>query len=766
MRLLWILHASSIPPMYHSHKMPLRFIMFDTMMKIVLITFAVVSSLFICPCAFSQTPAQYMRMGDLAVENGKWDEAFSFYQQGYEIDSINFDLTIKYADAARNIKYYQLAEHLYAKTYYKDNGMLNPDGLYWLAQMQKLNGKYEDAQRNYKTYLKKFKSKGTRAYVKRAEQEVKSALWAMDYKDKDTGEMVNRLDELINSDYSETSPFLRNDTLFFSSSKPLIDGVKWTTHFRVNEDSNIELIKVKGFSGDISNLSITSEQVAFFSSVINGETKIFSARYLSGELTDINEVKEINAEGSINSMPFYYENNNDPVLFFVSDRDGGEGGLDIWYARRNKKSASFPPSFVKPKTLGKVVNSEGDELTPFAFENTFYFSSDFHNGFGGQDIFKCEMNGLSVSNRSNLGLPINSSANDFYFITNSKEGYLSSNREGSNTTSTATCCNDLYRVIYPVVEDTIPLADNKYKSLKELNDVLPVTLYFHNDEPNPRSTDTTTTVSYGDAYDSYMALQPIYLKENTKGLSGQKREDAETITTDFFDLKVKKGRTDLDMFSELLLKELEQGNSIHLSVRGFASPRARTDYNLNLTKRRTKSLVNFLERDSSGIFLPYIQNTSPNGARLTFELLPFGEYKADKSVSDDLTDEKNSIYARAAALERKIEIVSATILAPEPSLSDAAIRLHQFGKIKSSDTLCHTFTLHNPAKETMVIDSMHTSCGCTEPVLDKYIVPAGESAFLTVGFHPQGQHGPQRKMVVVFIAGHPPRQYFIEAEVE
>jgi hypothetical protein len=752
--------------MYHPRKMPLRFIMFDTMMRSVLILLAVVSSLFISPIALSQTPAQYLRMGDLAVENGKWDEAFSFYQQGYDVDSSNFDLTVKYADAARNIKYYQLAEYLYAKTYYKDNGILNPDGLYWLAQMQKLNGKYEDAQRNYKTYLKKFKSKGTRAYVKRAEQEVKSALWAMDYKDKDTGETVSRLDEFINSDYSETSPFLRTDTLFFSTSKPLTEGTKWTTHYRINESSNIQPLTAKGFNSDISNLNITAENIAFFSSLINGETKIFCARYSSGELSDIQELKDINTEGSMNSMPFYCENNDDPVLFFVSDRDGGEGGMDIWYARKNKKSASFPPTFEKPKTLGKVVNSEGDELTPYVFENAFYFSSDYHNGFGGHDIFKCDLNGLSVSNRTNLGLPINSSANDFYFITNNHEGYFASNREGSNTTTSATCCNDLYHVIYPVLEDTIPLADAKYKSLKELNETLPVTLYFHNDEPNPRSTDTTTTVNYADAYDSYMALQSTYIKENTKGLSGQKREDADVITTDFFELKVKKGRDDLDMFSQLLLKELEQGNSIHLSVRGFASPRARTDYNLNLTKRRTKSLVNFLERDSAGIFLPYIQNTATNGAQLTFELLPFGEYKADKSVSDDLTDEKNSIYARAAALERKIEIVSATIPEPKPSISDASTSFHHFGKIKSNDTLYHTFTIHNTGKEMMVIDSMHTSCGCTEPVLDKYLIPAGESAFLTVGFHPQGQQGQQRKMVVVFIAGEPPRQYFIEAEVE
>jgi len=720
--------------------------------------------------SLAQSPAQYMHMGDLAAADGKWDEAFSYFEQGYERDTTSFDMAVRYADAARQIKYYTLAEKLYQKTHDKDNGLLNPDGLYWLARMQKNNGKYEDAQRNFKSYVKKFKAKGSRDLLKRAEQEAKSALWALDYKDKEKGEDIIRLSDDINTDYSETAPFIfGSDTLFYSSSKEKPNGKEWTSYYATINETSIAPIQVKNFAGLVANICIARNNMAFFSSSDKGITKLYTARYIDNAFQDITEISELNAEGNINTMPHFYETTDAAYLIFVSDRDGGEGGMDIWYARADKKSSNFPIQFEKPKTLGKIVNTEGDELTPFVHNNTFFFSSDYHNGFGGQDIFKCVMSGISLSNRENLGRPINSSANDFYYVENKKKAYLSSNRDGGSTQSNSTCCNDLYRMDFPQPEEDTLLADNKpYKTLKELNDALPVVLYFHNDEPNPRTMDTTTTVSYTDAYNSYLNLIPTYIKENTKGLSAQKREDAETITTDFFDLKVKKGKHDLEMFSDLLLKELQKGNSILVSVRGFASPRARTDYNLNLAKRRTESFVNFLEQDSAGIFLPYIKDEAANGAHIEFKLLPFGEYKADKSVSDDLADVQNSIYGRAAALERKIEIESATVIPntkkqPKLGMSED---LHDFGKINKRETVYHTFYITNTGNAPMTIDSTVASCGCTEPKLDKTYLLPNEKAAMVVGYSPFGKKGKQEKSVMIYIAGEKPREVFIRAEVE
>jgi hypothetical protein len=95
-----------------------------------------------------------------------------------------------------------------------------------------------------------------------------------------------------------------------------------------------------------------------------------------------------------------------------------------------------------------------------------------------------------------------------------------------------------------------------------------------------------------------------------------------------------------------------------LSIKGYASPLSKSDYNVNLTLRRISSLINYISEFNNGIFKSYIDGTAQNGAKLTFNKIPFGEYQSKEEVSDNFNDLKNSVYSRKAALERKIEIMA------------------------------------------------------------------------------------------------------------
>src|SRR5690606_28269842 len=119
--------------------------------------------------------------------------------------------------------------------------------------------------------------------------------------------------------------------------------------------------------------------------------------------------------------------------------------------------------------------------------------------------------------------------------------------------------------------------------LEDLNKYLPVTLYFHNDCPNPRTRDTVTNLNYLTTYDDYVELIPKYQEEYSKGLSDEQAVEAELDISDFFKDYVKKGVSDLELFTKLLLIELQKGTEIEMTVRGFASPLAKTDYNVKLT---------------------------------------------------------------------------------------------------------------------------------------------------------------------------------------
>jgi tetratricopeptide (TPR) repeat protein len=721
----------------------------------------VVSLLFaaMAPCA--QKPMQYVRAGDVAVEQNKWDEAFSFYSQAYELDTTSFEVLNKYCDAARMIKNYALAERLYSRSYSKDSGKIYPNTLYYLAAMQKSNGHYEDAQRNFKKFIKKHKTKADKSLVVRAENEAESALWALNYKMPASLVEVETMSKNVNTSASEVAPVMA-DKFYFSSTGIQEEG-GWKIY--ALHDNKTELLVIKGLPNDaeVSNFFPTGE-VCFFSVKTDDNTKIYTATRTGDTYTDVQEVKELNNSGDVNTMPFVTEMDNKTIVYFVSNRDGGEGGMDIWMAERKADG------FSKPTNLGKRINTPGDELTPSFYNGTFYFSSDWHYGFGGQDIFQCKWENGNYTNLINAGAQFNSNANDFYYTYDkvNDAAYFASNRPCTTSDSeNTTCCNDIYAV--DLSREDLAKEDDKNKmKLMDLMATVPVVLYFHNDEPNPDVWDTTTTLTYMQAYDSYTKLIPVYLKENTKGMSGERSEEATQITNDFFELKVNKGAKDLELFSDLLLKELQEGQSLKILVRGFASPRAKSDYNLNLTKRRTNSLVNYLKVAKDGAFLPYLNDHAESGARLECELIPFGELKAEKGVSDDLVDEKNSIYARSACLERKIEIENVVLIENRPRvvIPKMDAYTHDFGKINHREPVRHTFYITNEGNAPMYIDSIVASCGCTDPKIAKNIILPGEKVELEIGFVPFGKKpGRDEQTAIIYIRGEKPIVVTIVAEV-
>lgn len=136
--------------------------------------------------------------------------------------------------------------------------------------------------------------------------------------------------------------------------------------------------------------------------------------------------------------------NDGQTLYFVSDMEGGYGGKDIW------KVEKLSEAWGKPENLGPEINTPGDELFPFIRDNgELYFSSDYHVGMGGLDIFKATQKKTEGAENAkwvveNMGIPINSPEDDFSitFIPGRDQGMFASNRKGS-------LGDDLYSFILP-----------------------------------------------------------------------------------------------------------------------------------------------------------------------------------------------------------------------------------------------------------------------------------------------------------------------------
>jgi tetratricopeptide (TPR) repeat protein len=723
----------------------------------------------------AQSPSEYLRKGKESMDAGDWKNAFGYFQQAYELDSSDFDITHQYAKAAFKVKQYNLAYELFNKNYSKDNGSINSESLFWIASIQKFNGQYEDAQRNFKKFVKKHKSSADRELIEKAEYEAKSALWAMEHSEDavaasplsawmGSGESKTESKQISfeKSFESTAAPFFWNDRMLFSgyeSNRWIIASRLMNSGEQNHHDASQEL-KIEPAFVSVANPCVYEDKL-YFSAQKDNRVVICVADRAEDRWVNASVIEQLNESGFVNTMPFVSKVNSKVIMVFASDREGGEGALDIWLSEYDGK-------WNKPLSAGKQINTGSDELAPVIMDNKLVFASDGHYGFGGYDLFMAESEGKYFVRPENLGRPLNSSFHDQGFgyrkISDGYEFVLSSNRRTDELSANDNCCNRLFSIRY--IDSAIKDASLNLGDIPDsLIRILPVVLYFHNDEPDPRSRDTTTKLSYGDAYLSYMKLLPKYVAENRRGLIGEQAEDAETMTNDFFELQVKQGMRDLKKFSQLILGELNAGKSMRVYVRGFASPRAESDYNLNLTKRRTASLVNELLQDSSGIFKPLIEGNAANGARLEFELLPFGEYKANTSVSDDLMDEKNSIYNRSACLERKIEIEKVIYLENKSESRNLKMSEEEFdfGLIPWFGEVSHDFLITNEGDTEMRIDSVVAECGCTTPVLKQSVLQAGESTQLHVGFNPVSVDGEQKKQVWIYIRGEEPRVITIKA---
>jgi outer membrane protein OmpA-like peptidoglycan-associated protein len=102
-------------------------------------------------------------------------------------------------------------------------------------------------------------------------------------------------------------------------------------------------------------------------------------------------------------------------LYFSSNRPGGRGGKDLWRSEFLGPESNGMLKWKDPVNLGDSINTEGDETSPFIHpgNRNFYFSSDYHTGMGGFDLFMSDIiNDTAFSKPVNLGYPINTARDE------------------------------------------------------------------------------------------------------------------------------------------------------------------------------------------------------------------------------------------------------------------------------------------------------------------------------------------------------------------
>lgn len=636
---------------------------------------------------FSQTAAQLVKAGDKKYEEGDYYAAALYYKDALKKDAENPDLNFKYAEASRMFNDYASAVEGYKAVIKFDKGNQYPFALLWVGEMLRSSCecKSEEAMKYYKRFRAKYRKKDY--YSAKCQQSLEACAWVIDNMKLDTVK-IEHLGKEVNTPYSEFNAIhVFQDKIQYSALRNLSTDEK-NSDYKVriyNQPSiPVELFTPNGAqeSMHVGNGAYSPDTKRFYFTQCEaggkktGRCDIYVTTYENFKWQPATRLPEqVNSSVSSNTHPNLGKDlQGNEVLFFSSDRQGGQGGYDIWASKINADGTYGPPV-----NAGNVINTQGNEVTPFydLSSRKLYLSSDWHYGFGSYDIFETSGEYANWKEPKNLMRPVNSSQNDLYYSLagDNSVAYITSNRKGSYFIEAETCCNDIYAYktgktiaekdttvtepqVDTLVAQTQPQEPTKFidETKKGEKQRVSVVLYFHNDEPNPKTLSDTTTLDYQESYRAYMALRPEYESEYVEGLDSTAADSAKAEVGQFFTEKAEQGFENLQAFSKQLLQLLEEGNTVTITIKGYCSPLNFNEYNIHLGNRRVASLRNFFYHYRADIFMDYIAQK-----KLVLKNESFGEETAPTGISDSRTDTRNSVYSPVAALERRVEIISVEV---------------------------------------------------------------------------------------------------------
>ncbi len=354
--------------------------------------------------------------------------------------------------------YEYIGDYERAGMYYQNairRGHEEPEALFKLAEMQRNTQEYEEAIENYRMYLDLMPGE------ERARQGLEAIRKTQEWMDNPTRHIINPIKE-INSRESDFSPAFvggRDNEIIFTSHRKAstgkresnITGQKYADLYRATFNVQRQkwdqpklldenLVVNSGDEDGAATLSATGEQMIFTRCRYDKAEAMGAELYSSSQSRGTwSEPIKLQVAGDSLTAAHPALSHDGSVLYFVSDMPGGFGGKDIWKAEKDGGT------FANPVNLGQDINTPGDEMFPFVRDNgELYFSSDYHLGMGGFDIFKAVENEDKTWTIENMAYPVNSPYDDFgiAYVEGENKGMFSSNRKGSRG-------DDLYEFVVP-----------------------------------------------------------------------------------------------------------------------------------------------------------------------------------------------------------------------------------------------------------------------------------------------------------------------------
>lgn len=381
-----------------------------------------------------KTASWYEKTGEMYYESSKYLKALPYLLKYQEFkptdDNAKFKIGKCYLETGRAEKAKEYFEFLLGqKTFDKEV-------LYLMAQTVHLSHDFDNAILYYKKYLAELSDDDPKRYFVKDDIKRCSVGQKIIYKDK-LG-LVENLGDKINTSYDDFAPVFApgyDNIIYFSSIRDGNLGGMFNAEGKedtLKGEHRSDIYVSRLTKGEwTSTIPLDERYNTVYHDVINGFSKDGGLVYMSqskdmyfdyGNIF-MNNFFEENATTENFEMPnpinsydwdgdVYFFSNT--VMLFSSDRQGGYGGKDIYITKKNKEG-----KWSVPENLGPGINSPYDEVSPFlaADGRTLYYSSNNVESIGGYDVFVVKFDeGINNwTKATNLGMPINSAADDAYF---------------------------------------------------------------------------------------------------------------------------------------------------------------------------------------------------------------------------------------------------------------------------------------------------------------------------------------------------------------
>lgn len=397
-----------------------------------------------------------LKEGDIRFKNNEYIAAIKYYEGALEKEPTNLRAQYQLGESHRMIHDYESAEFYYESIGENQDSRYPLAGFYH-AWMQKLNGRYDVAMQNFKEFRDFIvdsdlhESEKYRSFYKQAKIEIDGCQLALNQIT-----MVHSdyqflpLERPLNSDFNDYAAFSvgSDDVVCLTSAR---SGGKGSLTDMQFGESLADLFRFTNVSGQWKELdqsdrfgkmintkygdgsgSFNRERNKFYYTNCDLEREdchIYLSKLEGGRWSEPKPLNlNINEYGYDSKHPNLSPGGD--TLFYVSNRQGGRGGLDI-YMSINAGNENWGP----PISLGDQINTPFNEVSPFydVKERVLFFASDGHRGFGGFDIYIARGTKFEKAEIYNAGLPFNSYRDDIFFFIGEGRGYLSTNREEENS---------------------------------------------------------------------------------------------------------------------------------------------------------------------------------------------------------------------------------------------------------------------------------------------------------------------------------------------